>query len=110
MSNKRLTTVQFIERAKAIHGDKYDYSKVKYVNAHTKVKLICQIHGEFLQTPDRHLCGCDCKPCSSTTRHTISQFITRARKIHGNKYDYSGSVYVNSHTKVNIMCPKRNAL
>ena len=37
----------FIEKAKKVHGDKYDYSKVQYVNAYTKVGIICTEHGEF---------------------------------------------------------------
>ena len=47
----------FIEKAKQIHGDKYDYSKVEYVNNRTKVCIICPEHGEFWQTPDNHLKG-----------------------------------------------------
>lgn len=46
---------EFVKKARNVHGDKYDYSKVVYVNAKTNVKIICPIHGEFLQTPDKHL-------------------------------------------------------
>lgn len=56
-------TKKFIEKAKHIHGDKYDYSKVKYVNSKTKVYVICPKHGEFLVRPDNHLMGCLCKKC-----------------------------------------------
>ena len=51
--SKRLTTKQFIKRAIAVHGNKYDYSLVEYVNAHTKVKIICEIHGVFEQNKIR---------------------------------------------------------
>lgn len=54
---KRLTTEQFIEKARKVHGDKYNYSKVEYVNNHTKICVICNIHGEFWQIPYKHLEG-----------------------------------------------------
>lgn len=60
---KKLTTEEFIKKAVEIHGDKYDYSNVHYVNAKTKVKIICTIHGEFLQEPSNHLQGQGCKAC-----------------------------------------------
>lgn len=53
----------FIKRAQKIHENKYDYSKVEYVNNRTKVKIICPIHGEFLQTSDKHLRGAGCPSC-----------------------------------------------
>ena len=63
-SNKRLTTAEFIERAKKIHGTKYDYSKVEYINAHTKVIIICPKHNEFRQTPKHHVNdGYGCNLC-----------------------------------------------
>jgi len=61
--SKKLTTEQFIEKAKTVHGSKYDYSLVKYKNAKTKVKIICPIHGVFEQTPDKHLRGSGCLKC-----------------------------------------------
>lgn len=60
---KRLTLEQFIERARAKHGDKYDYSKVEYKDTHTLVKIICPIHGEFEQQPHNHLMGYGCVMC-----------------------------------------------
>ena len=62
--SKKLTTKEFIQRAKEIHGDKYDYSKVKYVNNKTKVCIICPIHGKFEQTPCDHLAGYACRKCA----------------------------------------------
>lgn len=60
---KKLTTDEFIRKAKEVHGDKYDYSKVEYINAKTKVLIICSIHGEFWQTPSNHLKGHKCDKC-----------------------------------------------
>ena len=104
---KKLTTEEFITKARKIHGDKYDYSKVEYINNLTKVCIICPIHGEFWQTPNRHLSGCNCPFCSHQSfKDTKESFIEKARKIHGDKYDYSKVEYVNSHTKVCLTCPK----
>lgn len=63
--SKRLSTAEFIDKAREIHGDKYDYSKVEYATAKHRVNIICPIHGEFMQTPDKHLSGCGCPKCVS---------------------------------------------
>ena len=104
-------TEKFIEKAKIIHNDYYDYSKVEYINAYTKVCIICPIHGEFWQTPTHHLNGEGCPKCryiksSNKTRKTSKLFIEDAKKIHGDKYDYSKVEYKNRDTKVCIICPK----
>ena len=103
---KRMTTEEFIAKAKKVHGDKYDYSKVEYVNNSTKICIICPKHGEFLQKPINHLHGQGCAKCSGNVKLTTEDFITEARKIHGNRYDYSKVEYVNSATKVRIICPE----
>ena len=107
----KYTTGEFIDRAKEIHGDKYDYSKVEYVNNNTKVCIVCPEHGEFWQTPHKHLCGRGCHKCGNikrdnNKRDTKELFIEKARKVHGGKYDYSKVEYVNTMTKVCIICPK----
>jgi very-short-patch-repair endonuclease len=107
----RITTEDFIERAKKVHGDKYDYSKVEYKGAKTKVCIICPIHGEFWQTPQLHLNGSGCWKCgfeklSILKKYTTEDFIKKAKEIHGDRYDYSKVDYINSHTKVCIICPK----
>ena len=100
-----LTTEQFIEKARKIHGDKYDYSKVEYVNNRTKVCIICPEHGEFWQRPDAHLNKKSCCPyCTNHYTRTNEQFIEDARKVHGDKYDYSKVEYIASHEKVCIIC------
>ena len=65
MSRKFLTTKEFIQKAKEVHGDKYDYSLVEYTKAKEKVKIICPIHGEFLQRAGAHLQGQRCKKCGT---------------------------------------------
>ena len=106
-----MNTEEFIEKARKIHGDKYDYSKVNYVNKHTKVCIICPEHGEFWQTPEIHFKGCGCKICTKNKikqklSYTTEIFIKKAREIHGDKYDYSKVNYVNWETKICIICPK----
>lgn len=103
---KRLTTESFIERAREVHGNIYDYSKVKYINNKTKVCIICPVHGEFWQTPSRHLCGDRCPMCFKSEKKTTEQFITEARAIHGDKYDYSKVNYKGNKKKVEIICPQ----
>ena len=103
--NKKLTKEDFIEKAREVHGDKYDYSKVNYVSSKTLVSIICPIHGEFEQTPNNHLRGSGCPHCSGTKKLTKEDFIKKAREIHGDKYDYSKVNYVNNRTKVTIICP-----
>ena len=63
----KLTTEEFIAKAKAVHGDRYDYSKVKYVNNQTPVKIVCPIHGAFIQRPSNHLRGNGCPQCGHAT-------------------------------------------
>ena len=102
---KRLTTEEFINRAREVHGDKYDYSKTEYVNNHTKVCIICPEHGEFWQVPSSHLRGIGCGRCGGTGCLTTEEFIKRAKEVHGNKYDYSECIYSTAHGMVTIICP-----
>lgn len=104
--SKRKTKEDFIREARLIHGDKYDYSKVQYVNNREKVCIVCPEHGEFYQSPTKHLSGQGCPFCSSTKKGDADRFIAEAKKIHGNRYDYSKVVYVNNREKVCIICPE----
>jgi len=109
----KYSILDFIEKAKNIHNDKYDYNKVKYLNSNTKVEIICKEHGSFLQRPHDHLGGHGCFECSRITRATrrlkLDQFISKAISIHGNKYDYGNVKYVNNCTKVELICKKHGA-
>ena len=100
-----LTKEEFIEKARQVHGDKYDYSKVEYKNTHSNICIICKEHGEFLQTPHNHLKGKGCPDCAGNIQLTTEEFIKRAQQIHGNRYDYSKVNYKNNHDKVCIICP-----
>jgi len=107
----RGTTEEFIAKANEIHKNKYDYSKVDYVDAFTKIKIICPVHGEFTQRPNSHLSGYGCEKCGilvcmEVNRSNTNNFIERAKLKHNNIYDYSKVIYHNNITKVIIICPK----
>ena len=107
---KRTSTCdKFIERAKDIHGDKYDYSKVEYVNSGTKVLIICPVHGEFYQRPNSHLNGVGCPKCANEAngercRLSKEEFIKKANEVHYGKYNYDKVEYKDAHTKVCVLC------
>ncbi len=108
---KKLNTQEFINKSIKIHGDVYDYSKVEYINTRTKIIIICNIHGEFLQRPNSHLQNSGCLKCSieirkNNLRSSTEEFIIKSHNIHKNKYDYSKVNYINNTTKIIIICNK----
>mgnify|MGYP000880300886 CR=1 FL=1 len=100
----RLSLSDFIKKANEVHNGKYDYSKVDYVNGSIKVCIIDPEYGEFWQTPSSHLSGKGCPKCRGRYSPTTEEWIEKARKVHGDKYDYYNSNYVDSKTKVCIIC------
>jgi len=99
------TTEQFILDAKEIHGDRYNYSKVVYINARTKIVIVCKTHDEFEQIPGKHLQGAGCRKCAyENKKYTNEEIIIEAKKIHGDRYDYSKVEYLGCETKVIIIC------
>ena len=103
-------TEEFIAKARSVHGEKYDYSKVDYDKANLKVIIVCDEHGEFQQTPNSHLNDSGCPSCGMIMRanaQTLSQteFVAKAIDIHGvEKYDYSHTTYINYTTEIDIVC------
>lgn len=105
--SRKLTTDEFIQKAREVHGDKYDYSKVEYKSNKEKVCIICKEdgHGKFYQTLSSHLKGSGCPMCTVENRkYTTENFIKRAKEKHGNKYDYSKVDYKNNKEKICIIC------
>lgn len=101
----------FLTKAKDVHGDAYDYSKVDFVDKDTEVCIVCPKHGDFWQKPHNHLKGYGCKECgreklSVGQSKGIGAFIDEAMSVHGDAYDYSKVEYVNANDKVCIICPK----
>lgn len=103
---KPLGLSEFVKRAREIHGDKYDYSLVEYVNNKTPVRIICQSHGEFSQTPHNHLKQRGCPRCAKNHKLTQEEFLRRAELRHNGFYDYTPTVYTKNADKIKIRCPK----
>jgi hypothetical protein len=106
---RKLTTESFIQKAKSVHGEKYNYSKVDYVGSLSKVSIVCPEHGGFLQSPFKHTQGRGCPKCgnearSESKKSNTEEFIAKAKSVHGEKYDYSKTEYISSATKVIIKC------
>jgi len=99
-----LNTEDFVEKARLIHADKYQYPTTKYIRYAGKVEILCPSHGIFLQRPADHLYGKGCKKCASPLHDSTEGFISKAIAVHGDKYDYSGAVYTGSSNKVKIIC------
>lgn len=106
MGRKAITTKEFIKRSKEKHGDKFDYNKSKYITNKTPTTIICPIHGEFEMEPRNHLrSDSGCNKCKNNLTLTNENFIKKAKKIHGDKYDYSKINYKNKKSKLIIICP-----
>ena len=105
---KKLTTEEFIQKAKVVHKEKYIYAKTVYINSRSKVIITCPIHGDFEQLANSHLQGQGCPKCNAKNIPiTKKQFILESKKTHGDKYDYSLVPKLpGGHNKIPIICPK----
>lgn len=106
---RRLTTEDFVERAKVVHGDKYDYSKVNYQAAKIPVEIGCPIHGFFKTTPDNHTSRYGCPKCgrnigAATKRLNTEEVIKLFKQVHGDRYNYDLVSYTDAHNFVDIVC------
>ena len=102
---KKMTTNEFILKSIEKHSNRFDYSKVFYINMKNKVIIICKEHGEFLQNPNNHLNGQGCFNCASDDKRSNKiEFINKCEKIHNDKYDYSLVEYKSVTTEVKIIC------
>lgn len=106
---------EFIRKAVNIHGEKYNYVNVVYVNAHTKVAISCPQHGEFYQKPNNHLSGKGCEPCAfeyrartKSDRVSSVEFLRRAMEVHGEKFQYNLEEYLRYDFKITMICPKQH--
>ena len=115
-SGQKINTSIFIERSEKIHNNLFDYSKVNYIDGKNKVIIICNTcKNEFKQSPLSHLQGAGCFNCAHIQNNIIrtktqDQFILEANQIHGDKYDYSKVKYINTNSKIIIICNKCNSL
>ncbi|WP_274584094.1 DUF723 domain-containing protein [Neisseria leonii] len=112
--SKKLTNEEFKAKARLVHGNKYDYSKVEYTSAKGKLTIICPEHGAFTQQASSHLIGRGCAKCGKLKLRKMfstgtRKFIEKAREIHADRYDYTQSEYINNNTKVTIICKEHGA-
>jgi very-short-patch-repair endonuclease/transposase-like protein len=104
LENLQNKTELFIAKANKIHKNRYNYSKVNYINAKTKITIICREHGDFYQTPSNHLSNYNCQKCAKNFQLNTDSFIEKAKLIHNDKYDYSKVNYINTDTQIIIIC------
>lgn len=97
-------TEEFIKKSIKIHGDKYNYDKVSYINNEIAVIITCKIHGDFEQIAANHLYGKGCIKCAGVEKSNTEEFIKKSINIHGDKYNYGKVNYINSKIKVLIEC------
>lgn len=109
---RKFTAEDFIKKAKTVHGDKYDYREVVYIDNKTKVTIVCPHHGEFAQQPNNHIQGQGCPECGVKYNDNFRRmaeagnvFIEKSKSTHNDYYDYSKVIYNGSHKKVVITCP-----
>jgi hypothetical protein len=100
---------KFIKQANELHNNKYDYSKSNYISSRENIIITCQIHGDFEQSPNRHLRGCGCKKCANDKvkeRMSIPWNIYKAnlQQIWGNKYDYSNVIWKGVDINIIVIC------
>jgi|GEM_PF-1376909 len=103
--SRKLTTQEFIEKARQIHGNRYDYTKSVYVASETKLIVSCLIHGDWYPTPHSHLQGTGCRKCVDASKiYTLENFIEKANKVHNNLYNYDKFIYTKSTKKGIVNC------
>lgn len=110
-AGRGLSTEEVVERFRETHGGYYDYSKVTFTRMHDNVTIICPRHGEFPQTPSKHINGRGCRKCATERSHEkarlpLEEFVRRGEIAHKGKYDYRNVHYSNLHDTVEIICPK----
>ena len=104
--NKK-SNIDFLNELKFVHGDRYDYSMVNYINNISNIDIICREHGTFSQKAVYHLNGSICPKCNNDkNRKTTLKFIEESILVHGDRYNYSETKYVSSREKLKIICKK----
>lgn len=112
---RRLTTAEFVEKATLLHGGAYTYMRAEYIGTRDPITITCPIHGDFQQTPNKHLTGNGCQKCGwerqvKSRTSSREEFIKKAKLIHGDlPYGYDKVEYTNNLTKVEIVCPEHGS-
>lgn len=103
-STKKYNTQTFKEKIYSLYGDKYDLSKVNYIDNKTPIRVICKKHGDFMITPNHLLLGRGCSKCSNNYHYSTKEAIQEFRKKH-KKYIYTKTVYNSTHSNIIVTCP-----
>ena len=91
----------YIELFNLNHYNIYDYSKSEILSSSSKIEVICKNHGSFFVTPNNHLNKkSGCPKCKNTNK----EFFNKVKLLFNNKYDYSESIYINSRSKIKVIC------
>ena len=106
VSANKLSNKEFIDKAKITHGDRYDYSKVNYINSKTDIVIICKEHGEFLQLPTVHFQGCGCSKCRLKNQTKLFDLLKDSFPNEYIKWEYSPEWL--GRQKFDISFPKYN--
>lgn len=104
--NYRRTTEEVLDEIKIVHGDKFIYPPFVYSSNKKKIEILCREHGSFSQGVKEHIKGGGCPRCAKNAKMDTSSFIDKARKKHGDKYDYQNVIYTHNEIHVNITCKK----
>lgn len=115
MNKNTLTTEEWVSKARLVHGNVWNYSKVNYIKSTMKVEIVCPQHGSFWQKANSHIhqkCGCyECGHLSTAKNKTLTQteFLKKCKQIHKNRYDYSKAIYLGLQVKLEIICKKHGS-
>lgn len=108
--SKVLSEAEVLQRFRTVHGDRYDYSRVKYVGVNVPVAIVCKEHGEFKQLVYTHtLQKSGCPACAGSNRPQsqpakFEEFVERAREVHGDRYLFDRSSYTALSKSVIMTC------
>lgn len=103
IDNQKLNSEKFIKKFRKLYNRNYILID-NYIDYKTKIKIKCNKHGEFLQSPEGLMKGYQCPNCLKEDKPNLNSFIEKSTKIHGDKYDYSKVNFINNRTKVIIIC------
>jgi len=107
---KTKSSEYYIDKADKIHGGIYKYFKDEITKSSSNTRIVCPVHGEFIMSMSRHIDSkqgcprCGREKSDISTRLTTADFIAKSRITHGNRYDYSDTIYVKQVEKVSIRC------
>ena len=106
LATRRMSPEEYVQKAKEIHGDKFDYSQTRFTKMADQITVLCKEHGEFTQNAQNHLRGMNgCSECNGQSVISVQEYVTRAKEKHGDRFDYSKVMqFKNLHEKITVIC------